>query len=140
MDIFDVVAWNLRRLRVRLSLSQEALGLRADVDRTYVGRLERGLENPTVAVLARLSNAMGVPVADLFAVPRAQDPKPSPLRGGRRAGKKHRRGDNRDVGTIGLGRNTICLRPVLLHNSSIHARAMGGQNASKSFFQLSLRE
>jgi len=51
MDARKLVAWNLRRLRVSQNLSQEALGLHSDVDRTYVGRLERGLENPTVALL-----------------------------------------------------------------------------------------
>ncbi len=84
MDANEVVAWNLRRLRVRLNLSQEALGLRADVDRTYVGRLERGLENPTIALLAKLAKAIGVDVSELFTPPKAHDAKPLPLRGGRR--------------------------------------------------------
>jgi transcriptional regulator with XRE-family HTH domain len=90
MDTTEVVAWNLRRLRVRLNLSQEALGLRADVDRTYVGRLERGLENPTIAVLDKLAKAIGVPVSELFHLPRSHDPRPMPLRGGRRALRKRK--------------------------------------------------
>jgi hypothetical protein len=39
----DLVAWNLRRLRVERELSQDALALEADVDRTYVGRWSVGL-------------------------------------------------------------------------------------------------
>jgi transcriptional regulator with XRE-family HTH domain len=31
-------------------MSQEALAVDADIDRTYASRLERGLENPTVAI------------------------------------------------------------------------------------------
>ncbi|MFY9990900.1 MAG: helix-turn-helix transcriptional regulator, partial [Rhodoplanes sp.] len=46
-----LVAWNLRRIRVQRDLSQDRLALDADVDRSYVGRVERGLENPTVAIL-----------------------------------------------------------------------------------------
>ncbi|MGA7450546.1 MAG: helix-turn-helix transcriptional regulator [Rhodoplanes sp.] len=42
-----LVAWNLRRIRVQRDLSQDRLALEADVDRSYVGRVERALENPT---------------------------------------------------------------------------------------------
>jgi transcriptional regulator with XRE-family HTH domain len=76
------VAWNLRRLRVERGLSQERLALEADVDRSYVGRLERGLENPTLAILERLAGPLAVNVSELFAKP--QGPKPKPLPGGRK--------------------------------------------------------
>ena len=52
-----LVARNIRRLRVARGLSQEALAVDAEIDRTYVSRLERGLENPSVAVLERLARA-----------------------------------------------------------------------------------
>src|ERR1700737_2412113 len=39
-----LVARNLRRLRVKHNLSQEALAADAGIDRTYVSRLERGLK------------------------------------------------------------------------------------------------
>lgn len=61
-----VVARNLRRLRVLKGLSQEALAVDAGIDRTYVSRLERGLENPTVAVLERLSKALDAEIVDFF--------------------------------------------------------------------------
>jgi transcriptional regulator with XRE-family HTH domain len=38
-------------------LSQENLAVDAGVDRTYVSRLERGLENPTVGILDQLADA-----------------------------------------------------------------------------------
>src|SRR5438128_2075281 len=80
----QLVAWNLRRLRVVRDLSQEALGLEARVDRTYVGRLERALENPTVAVLDRIAKALAVHVSELLRTPRPGEPTPKPLRAGRR--------------------------------------------------------
>jgi transcriptional regulator with XRE-family HTH domain len=79
-----LVARNLRRLRVRRGLSQEVLAVDAAIDRTYVSRLERGLENPTVAVLERLANALDAQISEFFVVPRRGEPPPQPLRGGRR--------------------------------------------------------
>ena len=38
----------------------------AGIDRTYVSRLERDLENPTVAVLERLSKALRCEIGELF--------------------------------------------------------------------------
>jgi transcriptional regulator with XRE-family HTH domain len=78
-----VVARNLRRLRVLRALSQENLAVDAGVDRTYVSRLERGIENPTVAVLERLSIAMDVDIAELFDAARVARGPVKPLRSGR---------------------------------------------------------
>jgi transcriptional regulator with XRE-family HTH domain len=78
------VARNLRRLRVERNLSQEALAADAGIDRTYVSRLERGLENPTIAILEQLSEALGAPIVEFLAVPAPGEPPPRPLRGGRR--------------------------------------------------------
>lgn len=80
----DLVAWNLRRLRVERELSQDGLALEADVDRSYVGRLERGLENPTVGVLDRLASALQVRLIELFVEPAQGSSRPAPLRAGRK--------------------------------------------------------
>jgi len=69
MNAQALVAWNLRRLRVRCGLSQEALAVDAEIDRTYVSRLERGLENPTVAVIERLAIALKSEISEFFVVP-----------------------------------------------------------------------
>jgi transcriptional regulator with XRE-family HTH domain len=79
-----LVARNIRRLRVAHGLSQEDLAVDAKIDRTYVSRLERGLENPSVAVLERLAKALSADIEELFRVPRAGEPAPRPLKGGRR--------------------------------------------------------
>lgn len=79
-----MVARNIRRLRVAHGLSQEMLAVDAEIDRTYVSRLERGLENPTVAVLERLANALSANIDEFFKVPRAGEAPPRPLKGGRR--------------------------------------------------------
>jgi transcriptional regulator with XRE-family HTH domain len=79
-----LVAWNLRRIRVQHGLSQERLAHDADVDRSYVGGLERQEENPTVDVLDRLAATLSVPIAELFKQPRRNASAPKPLRSGRR--------------------------------------------------------
>ena len=50
----------LRDLRQRAGLSQEALADAAEVDRTYVSLLERGLRQPTLETLFSLSRALNV--------------------------------------------------------------------------------
>ncbi len=65
MDARARVAHNVRRLRVIAGLSQEALAVDAAIDRTYVSRLERGLENPTVGVLERVAKAVNADIVDI---------------------------------------------------------------------------
>lgn len=81
------IAWNLRRLRVSRHLSQEALAADAEVDRSYVGRLERAVENPTVDLLDRLASTLGIDISEFFRPPRAGESEPKPLPGGRKKGK-----------------------------------------------------
>ena len=47
------------------------LAVDAGIDRTYISRIERGLENPTVAVLEKLARAFSSNIEELFRVPRA---------------------------------------------------------------------
>jgi transcriptional regulator with XRE-family HTH domain len=66
MDARSLVGSNLRRLRIARGLTQEALGFAADCEPSYVGRLERGAENPTVDLLASLARALDSPIGALF--------------------------------------------------------------------------
>lgn len=84
MKATALVAWNLRRLRVRRGLSQEALAVDAGVDRSYVGRIERGVENPTVETLDRLAAALEVVVDELLLAPKHGEKPPATLRKGRK--------------------------------------------------------
>ena len=56
----------------------------AEVDRSYVGGLERRKENPTVDVLDRLAKTLEVPLLEFFKRPLGGSPPPRPLRSGRR--------------------------------------------------------
>ena len=84
MKAKTLVARNIRRLRVVRGLSQEMLAVDAGIDRTYVSRLERGLQNPTVAVLEKLARAFSSNIEELFRVPRAAETAPRTARSFRR--------------------------------------------------------
>lgn len=65
MDIQEQFGLALQRLRRARGLSQEALADEAEIDRAYVGRLERGEANPTLLTIARIAAGLNVAVADL---------------------------------------------------------------------------
>lgn len=55
------------RLRKRLGISQEELAFRAEVHRTYVSQLERGLKSPTLNMILKLSRALKASASRLVA-------------------------------------------------------------------------
>lgn len=57
----------LRECRESARLSQEALALDADLDRTYVSLLERGLRQPTLETLFALAKVLKITPATLIA-------------------------------------------------------------------------
>lgn len=79
-----LVAWNLRRIRVKRGVSQERLAYDAEVDRAYVGGLERQTENPTIDLLDRLAATLAVPLAEFFIQPAKGASAPKPLPKGRK--------------------------------------------------------
>jgi len=56
----------IRRLRESEKLSQEALAERAEIDRTYVSIIERGLKSPTLDTFVRLCSALNMSAADVL--------------------------------------------------------------------------
>ena len=64
-DIGKIFGEVLRRYRSDRNISQEELAHRAEVDRTFVSRLERGVRQPTITTLIGLGQALGVSAADL---------------------------------------------------------------------------
>jgi transcriptional regulator with XRE-family HTH domain len=56
----------LREIRKNSGLSQETLALNADVERSYLGAVERGEVNVTVMVLARICAELGVKPSELM--------------------------------------------------------------------------
>ena len=57
----------LRAARREAGISQESLADRCDIDRTYPSLLERGLRSPTLGMLFRISEALGIEATRLVA-------------------------------------------------------------------------
>ena len=78
----------IRQLRMEFHLSQEALGLRADIHPTWISHLESGRVNPTWGNVRRIAIGLRVPLPVLAAL--AEDweakcgttPRPEPGGGG----------------------------------------------------------
>jgi transcriptional regulator with XRE-family HTH domain len=66
MDIKLRLGKRIRELRKQISLSQEALAYKAEVDRTYVTDVENGRRNVSIEILEKLISALDVSVADFF--------------------------------------------------------------------------
>lgn len=63
----ELVGKNIRRIRVEQEISQERLAFDSGVDRSYLGGIERGEENPTVDILDRIAEILAIELAELFA-------------------------------------------------------------------------
>jgi transcriptional regulator with XRE-family HTH domain len=66
MDVRRRVGINVKQFRKELGLSQEALAFAAELHRTYISGVERGLRNPTVLVLQQIATALQVPAGRLL--------------------------------------------------------------------------
>ena len=66
------LARNLLSLRQVRSLTQEALAKAAGVPRSTIANLESGAGNPSLVVLVKVAHALGVPIDELLASPRAK--------------------------------------------------------------------
>jgi len=49
-------------------MSQEDLALKAEVDRSYLGRVERGDNNPAFLTLQRIATVLGIKVSLLLTI------------------------------------------------------------------------
>ena len=56
----------VRELRTEKGLSQEGLALACDLDRTYIGGIERGERNVGLVNIQKIAAALGVPLRELF--------------------------------------------------------------------------
>jgi transcriptional regulator with XRE-family HTH domain len=65
--VCTAIGKSLKAIRIAANKSQEALAFDAEVDRTYISQIERGVANPSVLTLANLCYALDATLADLFA-------------------------------------------------------------------------
>jgi transcriptional regulator with XRE-family HTH domain len=68
----------VRRLRASHGWSQEELAGRSDLNRSYVGEIERGATMPSLGTAAKLAAALQVRISTLVAGCEAPGPEPEP--------------------------------------------------------------
>jgi transcriptional regulator with XRE-family HTH domain len=69
MDLREVFATNLRRLRHSKGLSQDDLAYEADVSRSYLSQIEKGAFFASLRIVGKLAAALGVEPAELLKSP-----------------------------------------------------------------------
>jgi transcriptional regulator with XRE-family HTH domain len=69
MDLRDVFATNLRRLRNAKGMSQDELAYEAEISRGYLSQIEKGVFFASLKVVGKLATALGVEPAELLRLP-----------------------------------------------------------------------
>jgi transcriptional regulator with XRE-family HTH domain len=64
--VFTSVGRNLKRIRIAAGMSQAELAFAAEINRTFVSEIERGLANPSLLTLATLCYVLQVTLSELF--------------------------------------------------------------------------
>jgi transcriptional regulator with XRE-family HTH domain len=69
MDLRDVFAANLRRVRNAKGLAQDDLAYEANVSRSYLSQLEKGAFYASLKTVGKLAGALNVEPAELLKLP-----------------------------------------------------------------------
>ena len=80
----DLLAWNVRNLRVARGLSQERLALEANLQRVSISQIERKQINLGIDSLGKIASVLGCKVCELLSEPVEGEQPPANLRPGRR--------------------------------------------------------
>jgi transcriptional regulator with XRE-family HTH domain len=65
-DYRRILAANVKAARKALDLSQEALALETQIDRTYISGIERGKRNPSLMLIVKLAERLKTTPAALL--------------------------------------------------------------------------
>lgn len=66
MDLKEVMAINLRRLRHAKGMTQEELAEKAGLSARYIGAIERANKSASVSVLGRIADALEVEPTEMI--------------------------------------------------------------------------
>jgi transcriptional regulator with XRE-family HTH domain len=77
--LLRTIGLTIRALRRERGLSQEALAALAQIDRSYMSSVERGMRNVSILNIARMAAALDVPVRDLLGPREVPRPAGSPV-------------------------------------------------------------
>lgn len=60
------LAARVKEVRLECNISQEQLALAANVDRSFISRLERGIANPSYLMLLQIATALNKPLKEIL--------------------------------------------------------------------------
>ncbi len=69
-DYRKILAQNVKAARKAIDLSQEALALETEIDRTYISGIERALRNPSLTLIVKLAECLKTTPGELLTPPR----------------------------------------------------------------------
>lgn len=65
-DVNIAFGKRVAQLRKDAGYSQEKFAFKCDIDRTYVGTIERGEKSPTLITIQKIADALGISKSELF--------------------------------------------------------------------------
>ena len=65
-ELLQLIGERISKGRKHLSLTQEQLAERADLNLSYIGQIERALRTPSLKSLLKISRALNIPLAQLL--------------------------------------------------------------------------
>ena len=65
-ELLKQLGGKIRTIREERGLSQEELGFRSDLHRTYISEIELGQKNPTYLTLIKIAKALSMSIFDLI--------------------------------------------------------------------------
>jgi transcriptional regulator with XRE-family HTH domain len=68
MDLREVFAGNLRRLRHAKGMSQDDLAYEAEISRSYLSQLEKGAFYASLKIVGKLADALDIEPAELLKI------------------------------------------------------------------------
>jgi len=91
MNIQRQIGLNLRRLRLARDISQQTIALDVEMSLSYLSNIERGQANPSVGLVGKIADSLGVSPAEFFQTISAKDIPSKNLRRGRNVHHQGRR-------------------------------------------------
>lgn len=66
MDIYQIVAQNIKYIRKSLDLTQEEISERAGMTHNFYGQIERGTKKGSLVTIKRIADAFNIETGELF--------------------------------------------------------------------------
>jgi transcriptional regulator with XRE-family HTH domain len=80
----ELLAWNVKKLRVERGLSQERLAFEAGLERVSISQIERMRINLGLDSLGKIASALNCKISELLVEPKSGDAPPVNLQRGRK--------------------------------------------------------